>query len=251
MREVTDEALQRLYWACRCGSGFPGSIPDESNGSPSTTAILDALGLTPPLEATRQSVNLQNKVALSDFPSLSPHPPTSTSCSESPTQEEYLSSPTQSCVKITSADHQQEPGLSLVTTNGTSMVTATPSPRMSEQNSYPTSEHAGSDSKSATNNADGSHPRNSSSPNFDIDAYLDTSSCSIPLNVANPRYSMHGATKLERPVMTELNHIIHPMKTAPTQSDVVFEDCPPPWPGSLTAVCQTVTTPHTSSTITV
>jgi len=48
MREVTDEALQRLYWACRSRSGFPGAPLDDSNGIPSTAAIIDALGLTRP-----------------------------------------------------------------------------------------------------------------------------------------------------------------------------------------------------------
>lgn len=48
MREVIDEALQTLYWACREGRGFPGTIPDESSGHVSTDAILNGLGLTPP-----------------------------------------------------------------------------------------------------------------------------------------------------------------------------------------------------------
>lgn len=48
MREVIDEALQSLYWACREGRGFPGTIPDETNGHVSTDAILRGLGLIPP-----------------------------------------------------------------------------------------------------------------------------------------------------------------------------------------------------------
>ncbi|KAK5468043.1 hypothetical protein LTS15_001016 [Exophiala xenobiotica] len=43
-----DEALQRLYWACRQGRGFPGVIPNESSGRVSTDAILRGLGLDPP-----------------------------------------------------------------------------------------------------------------------------------------------------------------------------------------------------------
>jgi len=45
MREMMDEALQRLYWACRTTSGFPGSIPDDSTGVVTTEAILKGLGL--------------------------------------------------------------------------------------------------------------------------------------------------------------------------------------------------------------
>lgn len=48
MQDVMDEALQRLYWACREGRGFPGLIPDESSGRVSTDAILRGLGLNPP-----------------------------------------------------------------------------------------------------------------------------------------------------------------------------------------------------------
>ena len=48
MQDVIDQALQRLYWACREGRGFPGVIPDESNGRVSTDAILRGLGLSPP-----------------------------------------------------------------------------------------------------------------------------------------------------------------------------------------------------------
>jgi hypothetical protein len=48
MSEMMDEALQRLYWACRHGKEFPGETPDESTGSVTTVAILDGLGLTTP-----------------------------------------------------------------------------------------------------------------------------------------------------------------------------------------------------------
>jgi hypothetical protein len=49
MQDVIDEALQRLYWACREGRNFPGIIPDESEGTVSTDAILRGLGLHPPV----------------------------------------------------------------------------------------------------------------------------------------------------------------------------------------------------------
>ncbi|ETI22956.1 hypothetical protein G647_04751 [Cladophialophora carrionii CBS 160.54] len=48
MQDIIDEALQRLYWACREGTGFPGVVPDESSGRVSTDAILRGLGLSPP-----------------------------------------------------------------------------------------------------------------------------------------------------------------------------------------------------------
>lgn len=45
MRDVTDEALQRLYWACRRHEDFPGPLPDESRGNVTTYDILVGLGL--------------------------------------------------------------------------------------------------------------------------------------------------------------------------------------------------------------
>lgn len=45
-----DEALQRLYWACRTHGDFPGRIPDESTGVVTTHAILKALDLAPTME---------------------------------------------------------------------------------------------------------------------------------------------------------------------------------------------------------
>lgn len=48
MHEIIDEALQSLYWACREGRGFPGTVPDENNGHVSTDAILRGLGFLPP-----------------------------------------------------------------------------------------------------------------------------------------------------------------------------------------------------------
>ncbi|EXJ81742.1 hypothetical protein A1O1_07807 [Capronia coronata CBS 617.96] len=48
MREVMEEALHRLYWACRDRSGYPGTIPveHEQNEPVTTTDILASLGLS-------------------------------------------------------------------------------------------------------------------------------------------------------------------------------------------------------------
>src|SRR3954462_14488198 len=104
MREVTDEALQRLYRACRSNSGFPGDIPDESQGPPSTTTILDALGLMQPsLEHTGSTENLHRPISTS-LPngtthidaSKPQHQAMTPSTEESSTQDEYFSSSTHS-----------------------------------------------------------------------------------------------------------------------------------------------------------
>ncbi|KAL2434760.1 hypothetical protein ABEF95_005684 [Exophiala dermatitidis] len=51
MHEVMEEALHRLYWHCRNGSGLPGPNPAqfERNGSITTSSILESMGLTPPI----------------------------------------------------------------------------------------------------------------------------------------------------------------------------------------------------------
>src|SRR4051794_23394687 len=104
MCEVTDEAVQRLYWACRRRSGFPGEPLDGSNGTPSTTAIIDALGLVrPSLEALAGAGNLPKHVNSIDIPSARPLQQTmSPSSATSPAQDEYLPSPTQSSFSMAS-----------------------------------------------------------------------------------------------------------------------------------------------------
>ncbi|KAK5044858.1 hypothetical protein LTR84_010396 [Exophiala bonariae] len=78
MREVIDEALQTLYWACREGRGFPGTVPDESSGQVSTDAILRGLGLTPPVvERIGAGSSASKRVAdeSDGAPERSYHPP--------------------------------------------------------------------------------------------------------------------------------------------------------------------------------
>ncbi|KEF61405.1 uncharacterized protein A1O9_02971, partial [Exophiala aquamarina CBS 119918] len=78
MRDIVDEALQSLYWACREGRGFPGVIPDESNGHVSTDAILRGLGFVPPVVEPRTGSGHASHSALDDAgetPERSYHPP--------------------------------------------------------------------------------------------------------------------------------------------------------------------------------
>jgi len=48
MGDMTDIAIQKLYWACRKGTGFPGVIPNESATTITTSDILKAMGLVKP-----------------------------------------------------------------------------------------------------------------------------------------------------------------------------------------------------------
>ncbi|KAL6242674.1 hypothetical protein RBB50_010320 [Rhinocladiella similis] len=64
MHDVMDEALQRLYWACREGRGFPGVVPDESSGRVATDAILRGLGLDPPAVERAGPIKSQSEPVL-------------------------------------------------------------------------------------------------------------------------------------------------------------------------------------------
>ena len=73
MQDIIDEALQRLYWACREGRGFPGVIPDENSGHVPTDAILRGLGLSPPpVDGTRFGGSRANATSAMQFESLVP-----------------------------------------------------------------------------------------------------------------------------------------------------------------------------------
>lgn len=195
---MTDEALQRLYWACRSHSGFPGDTPDESNGPPSTAAILDALGLeTPSLEELGCPENLQKHSNPSGSPSSRPQqrgvsPPSAASLM----QDEYLPSPTQSSFSMSSVAHSPKSVRSLATTNNTSITpTIRPELDMSERLLYGASTYVSSRSNSTANSSDYSYMENSSSVPFDMEIYLDTSSCTIPLNAAHPLRNIHNSTQ--------------------------------------------------------
>jgi hypothetical protein len=59
MRDVMNEALRRMYIACKSQSGFPGKMPagsDTGDYNVPVQAILEGLGLIPSLEAERVSL---------------------------------------------------------------------------------------------------------------------------------------------------------------------------------------------------
>ncbi|KEF53747.1 uncharacterized protein A1O9_10148 [Exophiala aquamarina CBS 119918] len=239
MREATDEALQRLYWACRRGSGFPGPVPDESNGPPSTAAILDALALRPSIEDVGRLGDLQNGVNLSDPPDSLHEHSRRLSSAESPMKEEYLPSPPQSCLSKTSTVHRQNSDSSLATINHTAIVPATsPNMHMSEQLLQSPSRNESSHSNGITNRLGPPYTESSSSLSFDMDAYLDTNSCVMPFPSADPIGTMQNSAQLDISAMMENNHAFQPMDTASSKSSLIDEAYLSPWPGSLAAIYQ-------------
>jgi len=96
MQDVIDEAMQRLYWACRQGRGFPGVVPDDSSGRVSTDDILRGLGLSPPQVDNAQANGgssdsvLENQARLLALPSY--HPPDVQSKPSAPLRAQTMSS---------------------------------------------------------------------------------------------------------------------------------------------------------------
>jgi hypothetical protein len=215
MCEATEEGLQRLYWACRSNSGFPGDVLDESQGSPSTAAILNALGLmTPSLEDTGQSEDIQRPAKVSpsnstDFRERSRHQhQTATSpAGESSIQDEYLPSPTTTFVSIPSSPCSPKTRPSLPTMVLPSPNTP-PEMDMSEQFIYATSESPSSSRSPGMNKREycsASHP---SEPAFNMDFYVDTGSCSIPPS-DYLTYDLFTSVQYDIPTTKEaINHIL-------------------------------------------
>jgi len=242
MREVTDEALQRLYWACRSRSGFPGEPLDESNGNPSTTEILDALGLMrPSLEDLGGPETLLQHVNSSDISAARPSQHArSPSSATSHSQDDYLPSPTQSSFSM-SPVHSLNSGPAPITTNSASTIPATPPEMdMSEQFQYAASAHSSSHRSSTSNGEIYTNLDNSANMNFDLDTYLDTSSCTIPPNVTHPNQNMHNSSTYDMSAMMDRSGAVCPRDRASLPAIPFLDSYLTPWPGSLAATYNTV-----------
>lgn len=237
MREVTDEALQRLYWACRSRKGFPGEPPDESHGPPSTTAILDALGLMRPSLEDLGAPEIPPKHINFVDTSLTRQPTQTTSASSAtpPTQDEYLPSPSQSSFSIASV-HSPRSGATITAAHTASTIPATPPEMdMSEQFLYAASSHSSSRSNSSSQGALYNHTDSLSNMTFDLDTYLDTSSCTMPPNLTQPAHQMHDPAKYDMPATAETPGSVYPRDRPSLPAIPSIDRYLTPWPGSLAA----------------
>lgn len=244
MREVTDEALQRLYWACRSRSDFPGDPPDESNGPPSTAAILHALGLMrPSLDDMGDPENLQTQLIPSgSSPQSRPQRMTPSSAAASLTQDECLPSPTQSSFSMSSVAQTPKSTPSLINTSNNSAIPATPPEMdMSEQPLYAASEPYSSHANSTSNGAAYINMENASNMTFDLDTYLDTSSCTVSPSgtTTYPVHNMHTTHQYDMMAMMERTGIVHPGDRASLPISPFVDGYDSPWPGSLAATNST------------
>lgn len=247
MQEITDETIQRLYWACRRSSGFPGEIPDESQGPPSTSAIMDALGLRRPLLKDIRLAEDQQKPnqlsPLASHASSAQHQRQRiTPSTEKPSvQNEYSPSPTHTASTISPLAKSPKPQPSLATT----MQQRSASPTemdMSEQSLYAVSECSSSDHSTSINYEKHPMAGNSYSPAFDLVTHLDTGFNWTPASIAHPAANMYASTRSDIPAKAESNHQCHLTSIASSQPSIICDSYLSPWPGSLAAAYHTTTT---------
>ncbi|KIW61399.1 hypothetical protein PV05_01526 [Exophiala xenobiotica] len=243
MREVLDEALQRLYWACRHKMEFPGEIPDESTGVVTTEAILNGLGLTTPdqddstspvtltqhqssteHDDTHEKGQLlvtppaESGFAQNEYSAIPQTPMTispSTYARQISTVSPSLHSPTSSKVDLNlSMDTQPQDIL-----ESPQMSTCEPHPRLELQPALK-----------------GPGPGLNADSYLDVDAFLDTSSCDFP-NTFQPADNFGEAMHWE-PRLQQAQKFYLPEQQA--VEGTVSDGYLSPWPGSLAAAYQSV-----------
>ncbi|RVX68996.1 hypothetical protein B0A52_08063 [Exophiala mesophila] len=248
---MTDEAIQRLYWACRRSSGFPGEIPDESQGTPSTSAMLDALGLRRPilkdigLAEDQQKPNQLSHLDCPSNASSAQHQRQriTHSTEKSSAQYEYPPSPTHTTSTISPPAQSPKPQLSLATAMPQRSASATETD-ISEQFLYAVSECSSSDHSTSINHEKYPMADNSYSPAFDLVSHSDTSFYWTPASIAQPTTNMYPSMGSDIPAEAEINHQCHPTSIASSQPPIIRDGYLSPWPGSLAAAYHTATTAH-------
>jgi hypothetical protein len=230
MREVTDKALQRLYQACRSNTGFPGDIPDESHGLPSTNEILNALGLTPPsLEDMGSTETLQESIPTSPLNaaihsnlSKTQHPqlilPTQTSIA----QDEHLSPPTHSPSHMESLAQSPSPRRTLAAAPPLRSATP-PEMDMCEQFLSAVSESSSQGSDSGAVEEEYSYIGHLANSVFDLNIYLETSSFSIPTSGPHPACNVSSSRQIDGWAMVEHGHATRQVGTAVSEPGILYD----------------------------
>ena len=248
MREVTDEALQRLYRACRSNLSFPGDVPDESQGPPSTIEILNALGLMRPLLANMGSIeNFQKSISTSpsnstthsDLPKTQ-HLGTTHPTKEPFAQDEHLLSPTRSSPNMESLAQipSSTPTFAAVPPLKPVMP---PEMDMCEQFILAVSESSSSRSESDTIEEEYPYIDHSVNSAFDLDAYIDMSFSSISTSGPHPACNIGTSRQYDNWAIMESSHATHEVDTTVSEPGSSCDSYLPPWPGSLAAAYHTAT----------
>lgn len=237
MREVMDEAIQRLYWACRHKTNFPGHVPDESTGVVTTDAILKGLGLSgTALDGARPPPDQPGGNHDHD----GPHPQIITSPVEpDPLRSDNATSPARSSFASPSTYSQrvlgspslQPPSPSELNLNMTLDMlpqTVALSPQAPAHRPVPTTVRLepGTDIPAPGGSGGDSY--------LDVDAFLDTTSCTVPTEFKPPDL-LAGAMRWDSGA-TRRPHLLD----RSSEPEPVYDSYLAPWPGSLAAAYQSV-----------
>jgi len=112
---------------------------------------------------------------------------------------------------------------------------------LSEQFLYAATEHSSSRSNSTLGGLTYTHMDNTSNMTFDLDAYLDTSSCTIPSNVPQSVHQMHDPIQYDMSAMTGRPGAVDPRHRSSVPAIPFIDRYLSPWPGSLAETYNTHT----------
>jgi len=242
MIEATDEALQRLYWACRKKSDFPGNIPDESNGFVTTAAVLDGLGINVrdlddmgvPQEIKRPVHSFETDTQVRTQPQLQAN---ASPVQVTATRQGRLTVEAPTDTFLTEYDQEYNSG------SGTSFELATPI-EMSIHEPLamfvqpPTS--AQHQALETFNLVPTPFITRATEPLFSVEDILDLSSCTAPVLPT----TIHDFCETPQPYIhskVDTNHLSH-FQNDQSLSETMCDGFLSPWPGSLASALQSVST---------
>ncbi|EXJ60275.1 hypothetical protein A1O7_04427 [Cladophialophora yegresii CBS 114405] len=241
MREVTDTALQRLYWACRRKTGFPGSIPDESTGVVATTDILKGMGLIrPEFDEFELPKEMEQTLPPADRPDRAKRP----LLAIKPRGHEDDNDIPSSASSYSTAS--SPPVLGVQTCQGNTSPPATPFDEIDMKDQFLAYSPAAKPVRpvdkiqspvehiplfhQGENIADSHH--------MDVEAFLDMSFCAPATSAPQPVYSNYRSTPFRMPPMAAPH--LPDMQSLRPPPDLIYDGFLSPWPGSLAAANQSV-----------
>ncbi|OCT52924.1 hypothetical protein CLCR_10746 [Cladophialophora carrionii] len=243
MREVTDAALQRLYWACRRKTGFPGQIPDESTGVVTTTDILKGMGLIKPEfdefelpKQTEQNIHAAGSSDRRKRPLLA----------IKPRGHEEDSDRQSSASSDSTASSPPLPSVRPADIQDTTSQPATPYEEIDMKDQFlaysPATKPVGPDDRvrRPVGHNPPFHPGETTadSQHMDVDAFLDMSFCAPATSAPQSVYTHYRSTPFRMPPMAAPH--FPEVQANPPPSDLIYDDFLSPWPGSMAAAHQSV-----------
>ncbi|EXJ73640.1 uncharacterized protein A1O5_03402 [Cladophialophora psammophila CBS 110553] len=255
MRELTDIALQQLYWACRRRTGFPGDIPDESKGEVSTDDILKGLGLMKPefdeLNFPKETEPLVHNTynGVRQVPQRWFHAITPRDDTDDMEKQSVVSTGSASSSSPQAAN---EPVQTTITTNtNTNTNTNTHLPSESDVVRTPPSEEINMKAQFELASSLSPAPRSERAknrtrsqdeplfntqahvmePHLDVDAFVDMSLCTSPTLQPHPPYYGQSTMSFSMPEMALLPQLPPEQQAQQPSRDLVYNSYLSTWPG--------------------